>query len=139
MLVRCRAVDLAVKGLELPVHGPLLIRLAAESAVLPHVLQQFAVIEVIRALADIYFSIDSCRLRSHSILYRLLFTNLGHRDRLRVYCFIGEARLLLVNDIATLLACNRFPVVSVPTLLDLVGLLRHLPGDHVDFFIRINQ
>ena len=94
---------------------------------------------MIRALADIYFSINSGGLCPHSILYSLLFAKLGHGDRLRIYNLIGEAWLLLVDNVATLLAGDGLPIVSVPTLLDLVGLLRHLPWDHVDFFIRIYQ
>lgn len=138
LLIGGSGIDLAVEGLELSVHGALLpkIRLTGEAAVLAGMLQHIAVIELVRALADIYFSINSGCLCPHAVLNGcFLLAKLAQCDRLRINHVIGIARLLLVHDVAAFLAANWLSIVSVPTLLDLVGLLRHLPRDHVHFLV----
>lgn len=102
-------------------------------------LQHIAIIELVRALADIYFSIDRRCLGPQTVLDRFLLPKLGQRDRLRIHHIVGKAGLLLIDYVSAFLAANWLPIVSVPTLLDLVGLLGHLPGDHVDFVILIYQ
>ena len=86
-------------------------------------LQHIAIIELVRALADIYFSIDRRCLGPQTVLDRFLLAELGQRDRLRIHHIVGKARLLLVDNVSPLLAANRLPIVSVPALLDLVSLL----------------
>lgn len=142
LLARGSSVDLAIERLELSVDGALLanISLTGEaSAVLADLLQHITIIELVGALADIYFSIDGRRLRPQPILDGLLLAKLGEGHRLRIHHIVSEARLLLVDDVAPLLAANWLPIVSVPTLLDLVRLLRHLPRDHVDLVVLVYQ
>lgn len=117
------------------------MRLARESAIpVDDLLHQITLIKLIRALAYIYLAIDRTLCPHAALDGLLLATELRQRDGLRISHFIGEAWLLFEEDVASLLAdpCW-FPIVSVPALLDLLGLLGHLPWDHVHLVVRIDK
>jgi len=138
------AIQLAIEGLKLSMNCagfPSSKGSCWDGSVPTRLLQHLRFIKLIWTFTNVYFSIKYRSIGLDSTFQRLLLTQLGHargNRGLRInYITRSQPGLLLTINHMRLSppTCNWLSVIFIPTLLDLMGLLRHLSRYHICLLI----